>query len=346
MPKGGGGYSGSWIPAGIAAGWMASRKYKKNKMQMHASRKNYVTKRRYTGSRRLKRRWGRKRRRSYKSAQPGFKKKANTMMQKLKRRSEAGLGTFTHKRRDTDTVNCSDNQIAYQAFEVSSTTKIEDVIDSLPVFDPATPGTYILTDFTSGTNQKDVEIVRTFAKLCLRNNRTTDTVVTIYVVCPKFDTSISPVTAITNGLSDVGSGLGGTTSMLTPNDSPQFRQAYKILKSKRQILSSGDTMVMTHVIGSFVYDPSLTDSHTSTFQQRNGAFHFLVRIEGTLCHANATATNMGTCQGRVDYMTDVKTVVKYEAGANIEYIEVDNNTEVMIAAEQAFITDHVKEQFG
>lgn len=234
------------------------------------------------------------------------------------------MGTFIWKQRVCDSVQCAVNSIAYGLSTGSDTAKIESAIDNLPVFNPSTPGTYTFVDFTSGNQQKEIEICSTYTQVHIKNNYDVPVSVRVYLCIPREDTSISPLSAIQDGLTDVGSGLTTTTPMLAPYDSPQFNDLWKVAKCKKRQLKAGQEMFMSHVVGSFQYDPSFVDNHGLSNQGRYGGHQYLIRVEGPVGH-DTTADEQGRLQGGIDFQRTTKYVIKYEAGADIKYIEIDDD---------------------
>lgn len=164
----------------------------------------------------------------------------------LKREVENDTGTFLYKYRATGNLGTNAKAINHLGIVGNTITTIEASIDNLPVFNPALPDTYTFVDFTSGTQQKEVRL-RTFTKLLIKNNYNAPVKVTIYLCYPKADTSISTTGAMTNGLTDVGSGLGITTSMIFPKHSPQFNDLWRIKKTESKVLEGGSVMTMNNM---------------------------------------------------------------------------------------------------
>lgn len=264
----------------------------------------------------------------------------------LKRRVESGMGTYVYKLRGTTRVLASVNQPAYALVTSSDVSRIEAAIDNLPVFDPSTPGTYKFVDFTSGTQQKEVEIASTYSYCIAKNNYNAPVRCTIYVVVPKVDTSISATTAVSAGLADVGSGLGLTTPLIGPRDSEQFKDLYRIKYKVTKELVAGQTMKASFRGGSFQYDPSFVDSHGSTYQNAYKSHAYMIRIEGVLGH-DTTNNEQGYLAAGVDISRVVVYTIKYEAGADIKYIEVaDDASSFTNGGVVSSYSDVTKEQYA
>lgn len=243
-------------------------------------------------------------------------------VRKLARRVEAGMGTYIYKERDSGRLNTSVNGVNNQSYTGTSISTLEAAIDALPVFNPALPGTFTTVDFTSGTQQKEVEFASTYTCFRVKNNY--DAPVTVYMYCiyPKSDTSITGQSAYTQGLNDVGiTSAQTTTSLLVPSDSPQFRDLWKVKTVKKVKLGPGQMAMVSNTSGSFQYDPSFVDSHALSFQSKYRCHQYYLRVEGELAH-DSSASEFGRVAGGVDYELYRKYVVKYDAGADITNIEV------------------------
>lgn len=302
----------SWAPPG---------QYVKSGRRGRRSRKRY----RRNGRSRKKARFGKKRR----------ARSLSSRLRKLEKRVQAGIGTYIYKYRGFTYVQANVNNQNMSA-NMIGVTALEGSIDSLPHFNPALPGTYTFVDYTSGTQHKELEFAVFKSSFVAKNNYELPAVVDIWCVVPKEDTSITALQAVTNGLTDVGSGLGATTTLVHPKDSPQFKDLYHVVGHKSKTLYAGQSLFMSHSVKPFIYDPSFIDNHNQEYQKKYGGHGYLIRVRGVLGHDDVTVNLEGITGARVDITRQCKFVIKYEAGADIEYLEVDDNpdtfTSVGIAA--------------
>lgn len=277
----------------------------------------YRKRKRYRGKRRYRKK---RRRRSYRGTRQvaQLRKQVRT----LQRRVQAGLGTYVYKRMASASVSAADKAVQVGSYEASNVSKIQGAIDALPVYDPTT-GVLTPTDFNSGTIQKQVEIAKTFSRVTCRNNYEKPCKVTIYLCSPKSDTSLNPVTTIDNGLSDVGSSLSRSTIMIYPTDSSQFKDLWKIRKRTSRFLMPGRSVRLTNFCRSFMYDTSFEDSHGLQFQSRWYAHVYMIRVEGVPAHG--ATSGEGSSNAKVDCLFETHYTIKYDAGADIYRIEVDDN---------------------
>ncbi len=306
-----------WPAAMSAAYYGQAALQKRRRYNKKGGYQTYRKRRQPYGKKKTRRR---KKRRTKRATSAACCPKLRSDIRTLKRRVESGMGTYIYKERDSGTIKCSVNGIDYQGIDASNITKLEEVIDNLPVFNPSSPATFTFMDFTAGTQQKEVEFASSFYQLTLKNNYDAPVRVSIYKCRPKGETSITAKNAVIAGLVDLGSSLTEKTPMLSPLDSIQFKDLYMTQVFKRKLLA-GQTLSVKDFVGSFQYDPSFTDSHALAYQPRYGGLTYLVRVEGELAH-DSVAAEYGNLGGGVDYTNFRKHIVKYDAGADIKFIEV------------------------
>lgn len=140
----------------------------------------------------------------------------------------------------------------------------------------------------------------------------------VYCFVPAVDHNITPATAFTNGMEDLGlvDGDGGpsvTSHFAYPTSSPVLRQIWKIASHKRVCLAPGESLTLGYH-RSFTYDNSVQDAHISVYQTKLGAHVFGVRLEGCFGHATADPTQLGTGTASCDWYVDRHVEVKYDAG--------------------------------
>lgn len=288
--------------------------YMKKKRYYKAHRRN---KRRPRGAfaKRKRRRAGKRRR-----CTPLEKTRA---FRKLKRRVEAGMGTYVYKTRSTEALEALANQIGSKVFDGSKIGFIQSAIDNLPTYNPANPASYTFVNFNTGSNQKRIEIANTYTYVQVKSNYQVPVRVKIYLCIPREDTNITPQQALINGLADVSEpDLTEVSPMISPFDSPQFNDLWKVAKTTKKLLLPGKTVSASHVIGSFLYDPSFIQSHALDYQGRYGSHAYFVRVEGALAHDTVVTTEQGNSNAGVEVQRFTKYLIKYEAGADIKFIEV------------------------
>lgn len=255
--------------------------------------------------------------------QRGKKKTLKKQVKELKRIAEADRGTLVYRVRDATDVIAAVNQQSYSSHAVGSTTQFEAVLAQLKYYDPTTPGTLLTADGASGTYSKEFLFDTLYAKACARNNYQVPARVTMYILKLKTDTSITPSNAYSDGLVDVGNPTA-SSPLVFVSDSQQFNDLYSIFKTKSRILQPGQEMCISHGEKAIMYDPSFVDAHSHTTQKRYKAFYIFIRVEGVIGH-DTTADEQGMLGAGIDYYVDKKFVVKYQAGADIHTIYIDDN---------------------
>lgn len=240
----------------------------------------------------------------------------------LNKRSESDLGVLTFRQRTTGRVIANVNSSSYGDLNILTTTYYESVLAQLRYYDPSAPSTLVNADGATGSFMKDFSFTKNYCKLSVRNNYQVPCRITVYNCNVKEDTSISPYTAYTQGLADVGNPTA-TSTLVYLSDSPQFKDLWKIVATKKCVMQPGEEIVITHSAKPFQYDPSLVDSHSLINQSKYGCFGYVIRIEGILAH-DTSADEQGHSAAGVDWSLDRTSIVEYSAGADIEYIYVND----------------------
>lgn len=248
------------------------------------------------------------------------KNKLKRKVNKLARQVSNNTGTLVYKRLSSDRCVSSVNQCNYLNFSSNDIAKIEGIIDGLLYFNPSLPGTLTTVDATSGTYHKEVEIASTYSKLVCRNNYQAPCEVIVYCVVPREDTSVNAQTTMTNGFTDIGSGISGTSIMMYPSDSPQFKRSYKIVSTVKKELAPGQTLSSTFSGPSFQYDPANVDAHSLSYQRVYNSHQYLIRVQG-ICGHDISADEQGYLAAGVDITLREQVVVKYPAGIDLHRVE-------------------------
>lgn len=261
---------------------------------------------------------------------PNVKPKRKTVkgqIRELKRLAESNMGTHIQRRRATAAYTSAVAQMSLNSFSLSNLTLLEEVLAQLRYYNPSLPGTLTNADGTSGTFQKEFYFHSVYHRVRFVNNYQVPARVKIYLVRSKKDTSISASTAFTNGLADVGN-PSSTSPLIHLTDSVQFTDLYNIIESKSMLLQPGQECVLNHTDKGFQYDPSMADSHALAYQRKYYDMQCVVRIEGLLGHDSAVATEQTNLQAGLDMESLTTFVVKYDAGADIKYIYIDDEADV------------------
>lgn len=231
--------------------------------------------------------------------------------------------THVHRTRSTFELDSAVNAMTQNA-TTYSISALESAMANLRYFDSGT-NALVTAAPTSGTYERDIIVDRIVYSIHARNNYQVPCKLTLYAVRPKFDTTVSPQTFFTNGLTDQGNPTA-TSPLVYLTDSVQFNESYKIVGSKSIILDPGQECSMTHVIKKFNYDFALADAHNDDFQVRYNGFAWIERLEGVLGH-DSTADEQGFMQASCDFALEVKYVFDYDAGKDLHDISISDSAD-------------------
>jgi hypothetical protein len=268
----------------------------------------------------------RRRSKSRKRASKRVKKRAtgikriNKALRTLSRRANNGVGTLRYKRISVDTASSAGGSVNHVAFVGSQLDTIRRALQNLPVYDPVDQKTNVC-DFSVGTFQREIEYASTFSKITLRNNYALPCKMTCWLISPKSDTSISPVTAIIQGLGDTGNATV-TDPLIYPSDSIEFMDLFKIHKRYDALLVPGMEVTYRTGFGPFMFDLAFEDSHNLQYQKKFKSHIWLVRLQGVIAHGTTSGNSL--CQSKLDIKTEIHYVVKYDANADLHTNEIDD----------------------
>lgn len=256
-----------------------------------------------------------------------FLKKAKTLkkqVRELKRTVNNEQGTHITRTRDTGRVLSLVNQSVKTGVDANKASVLETAISVLKYYNPADPANLTTAAGATGTYVRKFRFETIYSSMSIVNNYQVPCKATIYLVEPKGDTSVTPTTAFTDGLTDVG-GISSTSPLVYLTDSPVFNELWRIVKSTSKRIEPGRGLTLTHSVKNLLYDPAYHDSHTSTYKKSEAAYSFIIMVEGLLAHDTA-ANEQGISFAGVDYVLDSKWVVKYDAGVDlIQYTITDNS---------------------
>jgi hypothetical protein len=322
----------------LSKSYSKAEKAKKYLQQAQAlSKMPYRTRRRYRRSRRpyrRRRRYGmpmrsRKRKRYTKSKYT--KKKVvvksnaqlSALMAQMKRLVEADIGTLVYRWRKIDECNAATDGTNTCATRINGLTEIKQVLSGMRIFNPATPATPTVVNLDNVTQDFNAHFVSCKTKIEFQNATLLPAYITCYAVKVKRDTNITPVTAFTNGLSDIGA-PPSQGPLVYPMDSDQFRSNYQIAKTYRFRMVPGQYKAFSFNIGPFVWNASTSDSHNLEAQVKYNTFFWMYRIEGIT--ADGATSGVGTSTAKVNMKMDTTFVVKYAAGADLKWLIVDDDS--------------------
>lgn len=251
--------------------------------------------------------------------------KVKSKLDKLLKYAESDMGTHIQRIRDVYRQLSSVNQKAHGGAIASSTAVLETVLSELRYYDPSAPSALVQASGATGSYQKEFYFEKVYSKITIRNNYQLPVDVSLYACVPKVDTSITPNTAFTNGLADIGNPTS-TCPLLYPTDSEQFNDLWKIDKSKKKSLKPGEQISLAWSGKSFQYDPSFVDSHALSYQKKYSSLVWHFTNSGVLAH-DSSFDEQGLAQSGIDVIVDTTFIVKYAAGADIKYLVCTDNSD-------------------
>lgn len=227
-------------------------------------------------------------------------------------------GKLIYRFRGTGRVLANANECTHSSIVANSISTIETVLAQLRYYDPTDPANLVNASGVTGTFSKDFMISKSYYKLLIQNNYQIPCNVVVYICKPKEDTSISPTSAFSGGLVDVGN-PSNVSCLVYLTDSEIFQDLWKIEKSEKKYLYPGEICTISHGDKKYDYDPSLVDTHSLEYQDKYKSTIFVIRVEGPLAHDSA-ADEQGTAQCGIDYQMNRTFQVDYDAGAPITWL--------------------------
>lgn len=243
----------------------------------------------------------------------------------LKKSVASDQAYHCHKRYETGAISSAVAQCNHTNINYTDITYLEAMLTQLRVLNPAT-GALTTYNPASGSTSQQIHFKNFYGKLELVNNYQVPCRIKVYLCRTKADTSISPVTYYTNGITDqVISGGNATTPGIFMTDIDVLKEQWSLKVLKDVVLDAGSRVEVTHSTGPFNYDPSLVDSHPLSYQTKYKAFTFVVRIEGLIGHDSAVAGQQTNLSAAVDYIQTMKADIIYDAGVNLNDIYITDN---------------------
>lgn len=275
-----------------------------------------------------KKRGSLKKKRSFKK-KGSFKKmvgKVNRLSKHIKvtkRLAQGSLGTHIYRERFVGYSTSSQNLQKTESLNLVDTGSYLRAIEDLKFYDPSVPATLVTEDGGNGIYQRDFFFKSVKVEIEIKNNYRIPCWVEAYIVKPRDNTSITPVTSYAAGLSDQG-GVSFTSPLAYPWDSIQLGLLWKSVQSVKRYLNGGDSIYMEYILPSFSYDKSYVDTITEVYLPMYHSCNLLTRMSGALAHDNVTPTDIGTGTSAMNIMRTISYVIEYPAGSNLNDIKLDN----------------------
>lgn len=215
----------------------------------------------------------------------------------------------------------------HTALIINDAPTLETYTSQLRYYDPSNPATLVTAAGGTGTFSRQLHFKNIYSKLTVRANYLMPVRVKIYLVTPKGDTNIHPLTYYANGLVDqvIGGSAVPETAGIYLTDIDVFNKQWSAKLVKDVEIKPGGTVTATTSIKPFDYDPSVYDSHTVAYQPKFKSAVWVIRQEGVLAHDSTLFTQQGLMNSYIDYEVYHKAEILYDAGTNLNDIYLDDN---------------------
>lgn len=257
-----------------------------------------------------------------------YKKKPSLAKQikDLQKSVKSDQAYHTYKSATATKITTSVGECEHESILVNTATNMETWMANLRYYDPAVPGTLTTANASTGTYSRVIHFKNINCRLNVRNNYQVPCKLRVYLVKPKSDTNISPITYYANGIGDqvINAGADRQTSLIYLNDIDVFKEQWSAKVLKDVQLEPGASVVVSHNTGSYDYDPSLVDSHTDAYQTKYKFFGYIIRIEGVMGHDTSVVDQIGLLNCGVDYEYFIKAEIIYDAGVNLNDIYISD----------------------
>lgn len=249
----------------------------------------------------------------------------NSQLRDIRKSLKSDQATHVYRERDQGDIGCTNNTVSHDLVSAITTTTLEGAMANLRYYNPSAPGTLVTADASTGTYTRQIHFDSIYNKLTLINNYQVPVHCTVYFMRPKHDTSQSPTSFYSAGVTDQVISGSTASPLLFMSDINMVKDNWHFTKTWRKWLRPGQMMVCGQATKSFDYDPSNVDTHNLSFQAKYGGQTFIVRCEGVPMH-DTTADENTTGQGEVDYVAEKTFRMSYDAGVNLNDISYTNNS--------------------
>ncbi len=258
-------------------------------------------------------------------AQRDVNRKLSKQIKKNTKFNESTMGTHVHRVREMSRYLNNLPLTLNRWFDVSSITKLENVISKLKYYDPGNPTLLLEADGRIGAYHKEFLFSRVVGKIRFRTNYKIPVDLKVYLCCVKDDTDQTPKTLMQDLDNVLSNGLDSTAT-LYPSDYPTLKDLWNIKKTWKFRMEPGtDAVVSYSVPNSFQYDPTTSDIHNLTYQRRYHSFGFLTRMTGFQSH-DSSADEHANLPSELDVQVDNTYEIQYNAGADIKFIFIEDDS--------------------
>lgn len=293
-------------------------KYSRKKKLFRRKLRKYYSKRR-----KFKRRWG------FLTRKRGIRKpiskvgKLSKAVKNLQVRASDSVTRYFLREYSTEAVTVNSNQVEWTQHSINSKSQFNITMGNLPFFDTGdvTAPVYMNLEVPSSGGYMNKKIRQIFSsmKTTWVNNDVGPIYITWYFVICKTDTSIAPITAMTNSYesnSVLFTGMDINSFSSNPSDCQLLKDLYIIKKGKTKLLQPGHQCSCYMKVPAVQWDPSIGFDQDYEYRKALKTSHLLYKIRGGLAHGT-TPTNVGTTSLQLDVLVERHFVVEYDGGVTM-----------------------------
>lgn len=270
----------------------------------------------------------------------GYKlKKHSRAIRNLQIKTNAGQGKYIDREYTSGFIGAEQNQLGWFDLVNISETGFEALSNKLPFFNPSAPNTLIDANLALTTFSNELLVTRSQMTVTLMNNYEIPAHVSVYLLTIKTDTSRDPTAVITADLVDIGKNQDGTALAITsqliyPSDCPTLVLLYKIKKIASYWHMPGRIKSFSANSYNIKHNYASFDQHMLTFSRKVKSKFLLFRTEGPPAHDSVVESVVGTSKCRVDFIARRVNEVHYNAGQDIERLNIDNGLDSFVNTAQ------------
>ena len=291
---------------------------------------------RYKGSRQFRKGFkGKSRRVSRRKGKKSSAKRVRRLEKRVKNLADctdAGTGILTYRRLSYEQKSVASNNGLTDFYGMNTAGNIQLALDQLRYYDPQNPSALVTVDFDTGTYSKQVSLLYSSISVRMRANYEVPVRYAVYYCTVKADTNQNPDVLMDSSAVDQTNIADGDSILLYPSDMLTLNKLFNVKLLRKGVLHPGRVIDFRHSVPQRLkYDPSEFDIHNLQYQTRWKSGGIMIRTFGCLAHDSTLAE-----VGRADTMYDLEIKrtmkVSYDAGANINFIYVDDEADTFTNA--------------
>lgn len=263
-----------------------------------------------------------RRRRRRKSSIP---KKVTALSRKVGRLTkliDALDGQLTFREANYSLASANINVAAYSGLSHNTIGDFAVVAGLLKYYDIKIPGTLLTVNMEASSFNIAMNIVMSKSTLKFRSNYSVPCEYTCWIAKLKGDTAFNPVQLMTDQVGDMAN-VAFDNPYLWPNDFNSVRNLWSLKKIGSGLLHPGEQKIFSYRSPKVIdYEVSAADKHNSTYQRKYDSRYLFVKFQGILAHDSVVTTEQGLGLTCIDVVTMNEYTVKYNAGADLEYLHI------------------------